>query len=126
MKDILIYGAGGAGRELAFGLSLDEGTGRRWRPTGFIDDTEGFSGRVINGLPVLGGEGYLKGYSGDFALTIVSKPAVRREVNQRITKYPGVRFPAVVCPTSIISPHGEMGEGVVVMTGNIIQPNVRI
>jgi sugar O-acyltransferase (sialic acid O-acetyltransferase NeuD family) len=126
MKDILIYGAGGAGRELAFGLSLDEGPGRRWRPTGFIDDTEGFTGRVINGLPVLGGEGYLIDYFGDLALTIVSNPAARREVYRRVKRNPGVRFPAVVCPACIISPHSEMGEGVIVLTGNIIQPNVRI
>ena len=39
-KDILIYGAGGAGRELAFSLSLDKNIDSAWRVKGFVDDTE--------------------------------------------------------------------------------------
>ena len=57
MNAIFIYGAGGAGRELAFHLSA----GAFWSVAGFIDDTPEKNCKIINRIPVLGGIKYLQG-----------------------------------------------------------------
>lgn len=46
---VLIYGAGGAGMQVASALALQSGT----RPIGFVDDRQDLQGRVLLGLPVL-------------------------------------------------------------------------
>ena len=57
-RELLIYGAGGAGRELAFSLSLDRNPESAWNIKGFIDDTKGLKGLIINDIKVLGGYEY--------------------------------------------------------------------
>ncbi len=45
---VLIYGAGEAGRQLAAALKSN----RHYRPVGFVDDCRDFQGRQVQGLPV--------------------------------------------------------------------------
>ncbi len=47
-SEVLIYGAGVAGRQLASGLRQGNGM----RPYAFIDDDPGYLGRSINGMPI--------------------------------------------------------------------------
>lgn len=47
---VLIYGAGGAGAQLASSLI----SGAEYLPVGFIDDNKAISGSTLNGLPVYG------------------------------------------------------------------------
>ncbi len=61
-REILIYGAGGAGRSLAFALLLDKNPETSWKVLGFIDDTEHLQGKIVNDVPVLGGFKKLKNY----------------------------------------------------------------
>ena len=82
-RKILIYGAGGAGRELAFALSLDKNPDTAWKVQGFIDDTK-WVGDLVNNISVLGGFDYLENYSGDIAVTIVDNPSTRRDLILRI------------------------------------------
>jgi sugar O-acyltransferase (sialic acid O-acetyltransferase NeuD family) len=126
VKEILIYGAGGAGRELAFALSLGDDSEYPWKVAGFIDDTEHLCGMIINDLPVLGGSKALQNYSGNIALTIASDPALRRNIYLRIKKNSNLKFPIIICPKAIVSPYGEIGEGSIILPLNYIQPNVKI
>ena len=124
-KNILIFGAGGAGRELAFGLSLDESPDKAWNVEGFIDDTPELQGMQVDGLPVLGGRDSLKGYSGDIAVTIVDHPFVRKVLIAKIKQQSRAKFPVVIAPKSIASPHVEWGEGCILLPLNFIQPGIR-
>ena len=69
-RDLLIYGAGGSCKELAFFVTLDKNPKTAWKVRGFIDDTEHLQGKKIHGVPVLGGLNYLMGISGNVAVTI--------------------------------------------------------
>jgi sugar O-acyltransferase (sialic acid O-acetyltransferase NeuD family) len=124
-RKILIYGAGGAGKELAFALSLDRNPDTAWKVQGFIDDTEHLWGHLVNDLPVLGGGEYLKTYSGNIAVCIVNDPIVKRNLIQNIRKNEKIKFPVVICSNTIVSPYVEWGEGSIVSPLNFIQPNTK-
>jgi sugar O-acyltransferase (sialic acid O-acetyltransferase NeuD family) len=125
-RDLLIYGAGGAGRDLAFFLSLDKNPETAWRIKGFIDDTECLQGQIVNGIPVLGGFKCLKNYKGNIAVTIVENPAVRRNLILKIKKNSKIRFPVLINSTSIISPFVEWCEGCVVSAHTSISVDVKL
>ena len=124
-RNILIYGAGGAGRQLAFSLSLDKNLDTAWNVGGFIDDTTNPWGQIVNDVPVLGGFEYVMNYSGNIAVCIVDDPSVKRDLILKIKKNEKIKFPVIISPNSIVSPHVEWGEGCVISPLDSIQPNVK-
>jgi sugar O-acyltransferase (sialic acid O-acetyltransferase NeuD family) len=123
-RTILIYGAGGAGREFANALTLDKNPKTAWRVEGFIDDTEGFRGKKINGLPVLGGFEYLMHYSGNIAVTVLNDPTVRSSLILKIKKNKKIKFPVILSSESIVLDFIEWGEGcIVALPQNFISVN---
>jgi sugar O-acyltransferase (sialic acid O-acetyltransferase NeuD family) len=126
-KTLLIYGAGGAGREFASALSLDKNPKTAWEVKGFIDDTEELQGKKINGLPVLGGFDYLMRYSGNIAVTILDDPRVRRNLILKIKKNKKIKFPVILSSESVVLDFVECGEGcIVAFPQNYIAVNVKL
>ena len=124
-RNILICGAGGAGRELAFTLSLDKNPDTAWEVKGFIDDTEKLSGSMVNSIPVVGGFDYLNNYSGNIAVTIFDDPVVRYNLISKIKKNDKILFPVLISSTSLISQYVELGEGCIVNSNNFISVNIK-
>ena len=116
-KILMIYGAGGAGREFASNFD--------GQVLGFIDDTK-MPGEIIDSLPVWGGFDYLKTYYGDLAFCIVGNPKVKKELIGKLkSKCPGVGFPTVFTPHNVIAKGIKWGEGsIVAHPYNIICPGV--
>ena len=110
-KNILIYGAGGAGRQLAFALSLDKNNDTAWNVRGFIDDTKHLWGQKVNNFPVLGGIEFLMNYSGNVAVCIVDDPSAKRNLILKIKDNRNINFPSVISPHSIVAPYVEWGGG---------------
>ncbi len=125
-RNILIYGAGGAGRELAFTLSLEKDKNTAWKLKGFIDDTKEFLGKSVNGIQVLGGYEYLKNFSGNIAVTIFDHPKIRKKLILKIKKNDKIKFPSLISSTSLVSQYVEMGEGCIVNSNNFITVNIKI
>ncbi len=67
-REVLIYGAGGAGRQLALALSLDKNPDTTSKVERFIDDTKR-RGEIVNGIRALGAIDYLENYSGNIAVS---------------------------------------------------------
>jgi sugar O-acyltransferase (sialic acid O-acetyltransferase NeuD family) len=123
MKKILIYGAGGAGRELCDNIKND----KLIDVIGIIDDTME-PGTMIDGTIVVGGASYLKEYDGDIAFCIVGVPLLKKTMIELIKKdYPGVQFPVLINARSCVSTHASFGEGAIVAQPyNHIVPGVQI
>lgn len=124
-REILIYGAGGAGQEVVYCLALDKNPGTSWKVGGFIDDTEQLWGKLVNDIPVLGGFEYLKNYSGNLAVTIFDYPAIRQELISKIKKNDKIKFPVLISVASIVFPYAEWGEGCIVNNLNAISCNTK-
>ena len=107
-KDLYIYGAGGAGRELSFSLE----TNTQWRVAGFIDDTPELAGKVINGIPVVGGIASFDKRDAAIVVCIVDKPTVKRTIVTNAKKLGHHNFPVVIgSPTSFVAPSVKFKEG---------------
>jgi sugar O-acyltransferase (sialic acid O-acetyltransferase NeuD family) len=124
-EETLIYGVGGAGRELACSLSLDKNPETSWKVGGFIDDTAELWGKSINDIPVLGGFEYLKNYSGNLAVTIFDYPVIRKDLISRIKKNDRIKFPVLISSTAIVYPFVEWGEGCIIKNLSIISCNTK-
>lgn len=120
MKPIVIYGAGGAGRELAYQLSLN----KNWKVVGFVDDTKNIIGRVINGIKIIGSNSYFNDNSVSVIVTILDKPALRKQIINNLPANLG--FPSIQCFNSYISPDSIVGKGSVINIFSCVQPNVQI
>lgn len=55
MQDLVLIGAGGFGREVAWLVNNINRFQETWNLIGFIDNNSHLEGSIINGLPVLGG-----------------------------------------------------------------------
>ena len=62
LKDIIIIGAGGVGRETALIIEDINEVNKEWNLLGFVDDGKEVE-QIINGYRVLGNLQYLKEYS---------------------------------------------------------------
>ena len=121
-SEVVLYGAGGAGKELAMSLMR----GRQWHVKGFVDDTL-MPGTIVNGIQVLGGMEWMAQYNGPVAMCIVNKPAVKRALIDQIKKTSAATFPLMVNEESIVSDGVNWGEGCIVAhPWNFITVNIKI
>lgn len=122
-KELLLIGAGGAGKELAFCLedSLE------WDVLGFVDDTMKPK-TIVNNLTVFGNIDWLQGFKGNVAICIVNNPQMKRLIVRKLRiDNPEMKFPVVLNHNSIYSRSVEYGEGVVVAQPyNYLTVNIKI
>ena len=114
MNDIIIYGAGGFGREIACMLKIINKEIPQWKFLGFIDD--GLKQDKQNKYgKVLGNIDFLNSYPKKAAVAIsITSPAIRKKIVQRI-KNPDIWFPNLIAPNvnfydqeSLITGHGNI------------------
>jgi len=122
-KPLLIYGAGGLGREI---LSLVR-TSEVWEPVGFLDDAVP-ANQVIKGVPDLGGIEALLSFDGPRNIVVaVGQPPIKQEI-VRVLKSHNVHYPALVHPAAILQdPESVMlGEGVIIGAGCILTTDIYV
>jgi sugar O-acyltransferase (sialic acid O-acetyltransferase NeuD family) len=120
-KPLIIYGAGGLGREILSMLRNSE-----WEVIGFIDD-EQQAGSLVSGMKVLGGLSYANDLKENIDMVIgVGDPSSRREITSRITNR-RIAYPSLIHPSVIIqSPSVRVGEGSVLCAGSILTTDITI
>lgn len=116
---IIIYGAGGLGREVLQLVRLTlcrEGA----QVLGFVDDSAS-PGAVLNGAEVLGGSALLDTMAGPFSLVFgFASPEGKREKYLRLKRNPLISFPSVIHPSASISEYARTGEGTVVAASCLV------
>lgn len=123
MKDIVIIGAGGFGKEVAWLIEQINKKTPTWKLVGFVDDYIEV-GTMINGTKVLGPVEYLKNLS-IYAVCSISDPNTRQKVIESI-KETSVRFPTLVHPLVELSDSVEIGEGTIICEGARFTVNIQI
>lgn len=128
MKDIIIYGAGGFGREVYCLIErINRETGPRWNILGFLDDgyEKGQSneyGVVLGNMDTL--NSWEKTVSVVFA---IGNPKVIEALTDKI-KNPNVDFPNIISPDTIFLDKNNvrMGYGNIICSRSLISCNVEI
>jgi sugar O-acyltransferase (sialic acid O-acetyltransferase NeuD family) len=125
MKNIIIVGAGGLGREMLALLKNINTTQPQWKVLGFVDDGKTI-GDVVNGVEVLGGVEYLNTLSTETAVIIaISLPKIRKAIFDKITNT-NIFFPSIIHPSAIISDIDfvDMGKGCILCINTVLTTNI--
>jgi sugar O-acyltransferase (sialic acid O-acetyltransferase NeuD family) len=124
MKDIVIIGAGGFGREVAWLIEDINKVNNEWNIVGFVDDNKSIQGTEINGYKVVGDIDWLEKQE-VFVVNAIGNPVIKKKVMDKLdgskNKYPVLIHPSVICSDRV-----SFGEGSIICAGNIITVNVEI
>ncbi|MGC3946156.1 MAG: acetyltransferase [Chryseolinea sp.] len=124
MKDkILIYGAGGLGREVLSLLRAIES----FDVIGFLDDSVQ-RGTEIKGLKVLGGEEVLHGFDGKVNVVLAFGDPILKSMRAKRLDNRYLQYPAIVHPSAIIQDPGSisLGSGCVIGAGSILTTDIQV
>lgn len=127
MRDLVIVGAGGHGRELFGTVSAINAISPTWNVLGFVDDDPGDVERVERlGTTVLGPIGWLEEREVAVAVAIgVGTPAIRRSIVERLDR-PDSTYPPIIHPSASIGPDVRIGPGVLAYEQSVLTTAVRI
>ncbi len=123
--ELVIYGAGGFGREVA-DLANDCNAGIiQYKVVAFVDDDPTMQGNNLDGIPVLNlEEAYIRHSQGLMVVAVGSSKARASLVTK--AAFMGFGFDTLVHPNVIVSKWADLGKGVVVCAGSIITANAII
>ena len=124
MKDIVIIGAGGFGREVAWLIEDINKKNMEWNIIGFVDDNQAIQGSEVNGYKVVGNIDWLKEQE-LYVVNAIGDPVTKKKIIEKLdgskNKYPVLIHPSVICSDRV-----SFGEGSIICAGNIITVNVEI
>ncbi|MGQ9730182.1 MAG: acetyltransferase [Candidatus Zipacnadales bacterium] len=125
MTDLVVYGAGGMGAEVAEMVLACAEQGAAWRLVGFLDDDESLLGTKVVGVPVLGNSGWIAQHPGVKVALGIGHPRVRREVIAKLEKL-GAEWATVWDPCCRVFPSARLGEGTVVFADCIVSSRAQL
>ena len=126
IQPVVVYGAGGNGRETVQLIEDINAHRARWDVLGFIDDDPATHGREVNGLPVLGGVEWLSGEGVTARIALgVSSPTAKRRIVARVGS-DTQRFITIVHPSVRLCRWLEIGPGTAIAAGTMLTVNIHI
>lgn len=125
MKNIVIVGAGGVGRETSLIIQQINELKSTWNLIGFIDDDVNSWGNVINGYPVIGGMDSLEKLSLDtYVVVAIANYEVKKRVVNKINNR--FKFATIVHPRVWLHDYMTLGEGTIIYEGAILTTNIKV
>lgn len=126
MRDVVIIGAGGFGREVLDVFDAVNARKEEYNVLGFIIDAKyGQLGTIINDKPILGGFDWLERHSHVSAICAVGAPELRRKLVMRAEAL-GIAFCSVIHPNAILTRWITIGAGTVITAGCILTNQITI
>jgi sugar O-acyltransferase (sialic acid O-acetyltransferase NeuD family) len=127
MKRIVIFGAGGHGREVAEVLRNQARQTTGMSVLGFVVDDPGIHSPVVNDLPVLGDWSWFQGIDrNEIAIVCaVGSPRTRARIIARATST-GLSFCDAISPHAYVSPDAKIGEGVMILPNTVVNTDTSI
>lgn len=121
MKEIVIAGAGGFGREVADYLrqDIEKGAVRGYRLKGIIDDNESAYHHSKIPLSYLGTILEFKPCHTDVVVIAVGNPKVRRSINKRLVEAE-CKFLSYIHSSCYVATDAKIGTGVIICPNTII------
>lgn len=125
MKDLIIVGASGFGREMVWYIEDINSVKPTWNLKGFIDDNPNALDGCACDYPVLGSiKDWQPSENEEFACALAFPDVKERVVESLMER--GAKFATIIHPTARINRHCEIGEGTVITTNCVISANARV
>lgn len=125
MKDIVIIGAGGVGRETAWIIEKINMKKPTWNIIGFVDDNEEIWNSEINGYKVLGNLSWLNYLENEpYVIIAIANYKVKKSIVNKLEDR--FQFATIVDPDVYLNRTIKIGKGSIVYPGVIITTNISI
>lgn len=127
-KKLILIGASNFGDEIVqLFRDINEKKINEWDIIGFLDDNKEITGKVRNGIKVLGTKEWVESNdtSDIYFVCCIGNPNMKKKVVAYLSGFK-VKFASGIHPSVIISNTSSIGEGTVVTAGNIITTNITI
>lgn len=125
MKDIIIVGASGLGRELVDWIEDINDVNPTWNILGFLDDNL----EALNGYPsyykVIGRIADWDPKPNQWFVCGLAFPEIKRHCVE-LLKSRGAQFATIIHPTALISKFSEIGEGTVITQRSGLNTNTKV
>ena len=127
-EKIVIYGAGGFGREVLQIIKDINAASKSdaWMPVGFLVDQKYIKDDLINGLPILGSAEWLASNKDVKVIVALGSPSARKKITENIRNIVGDCFATLVHPRAWIGDFVKIGTGSVICAGTLITTNIQI
>ena len=127
MKDLIIFGASGFGREVAWLVERINEVEPTWDFLGFLDDNKEIQGSEINGYKVLGRSDDVTKYTDAYFICAVGASKVREKIIDHLKQlYPNIKFTTLIDPSVEMSRMVSVGEGTIICAHTILTVNISI
>lgn len=127
MKDLIIIGVGGVGREAALIAEEINEQSQEWNILGFVDDNESVQNTYINGYPVLGKSDYLQNYKEEvYVFCGISNYKVKKKIISKLKENQNIKFATLIHPSVKLNKHIKIGEGCIIYQNVIMTVNIEI
>lgn len=123
MKDLIIIGAGGLGKEVAWIVERINKVNSTWNLLGFIDDDVKIQGKTINGYKVLGTTNDITAYDNSFFVCAIASSSIRKKI---ISKFSTLNYATIIDPSIQLSNYIEIGDGSIISLNSTFTVNIHI
>nr|WP_300385792.1 acetyltransferase [Clostridium sp.] len=124
LKDIVIVGAGGFGREVAWLIEEINRKDLQWNIIGFIDDDLSKKDILLNGYEVLGDLTYIQNKEDLYFACAVANSKNKAKLAKKCESI-GLKPATLIHPNAEIGSCSNIGAGNIICAGNIITVNVK-
>lgn len=127
VKKLILIGASGFGREVAWLVERINAIELEWDIVGFLDDNPNLAHDTVNGYEVLGKiEDSIK-YEDAYFACCVGSAKLRKEIIDKLKRLNSdIRFATLIDPSVIMSNLVQIGEGSIICAGTILTVNAYI
>ena len=127
MKDLIIIGASGFGREVAWLVERINAVKMTWRIIGFIDDNAAIHGSLVGGYPVIGDCKKISEYPDAFYVCAIGASKVRKTVIAKVmNSIHTLHYATLIDPSVIISERVNISDGCIICAGSIITVDITL
>lgn len=127
MNQLIIFGASGFGREVAWLVERINQVSSTWDLIGFMDDDERIQGSTINGYAVIGKAADAVRYPKAYFVCAVGASRTREKIVAKLKSVsPSINFATLIDPSVEMSNLVKIGEGSIICAKSIITTNIEI
>ena len=125
MKEIIIVGAGGFGKELLQWIKDINKLKNRWIIKGFIDDNLSALDNCECDYNVIGKIKEWQPEENEFFTCAIANPKIKEKIVKHL-KQRGAKFDSIIHPRAMIGEFNKIGEGIVIYPGARLTVNITI
>lgn len=124
LKPLVIMGAGGLGREVAWLVNDINKEKPKWDLIGFLDDYK--TGKTVEGYPILGKIEDISNINPTPWCVIAIADSKARRALDNMVLIRGINLATLIHPSVNMSEHVLIGEGSIICAGSIITTNIKL